>query len=314
MTALVRGRSTAEAHGSAAVASPRRRRFGEYSAFLLFVLPNVAIIAVFAYWPVIYNLYLSLTSWDLIAPAPTFVGLANYRDVFTDPAFVRILVVTGLFAGVVVLGSTGLGMLVALLLNQRLKGGGLVRTLAFAPHVLPGAAVATIWLMMFDPNYGFSRVVFSALGAASPDWMTDSDWALPGLILVYLWKSIGFSAIVYLAAMQAMPSDIFEAASIDGASGWLKFRALTVPLLSPTTFFLLVVNVIGTFQAFDIIAVMTGGGPAAATTTLSWFIYEEGFKAFNAGLSAAGSVVMFVLLAAVTAIQTRFVGRRVHYQ
>jgi sn-glycerol 3-phosphate transport system permease protein len=279
-----------------------------------FTGPNLLLIAVFAYWPVIQDFYLSLTRWDFIAPAPTFVGLANYADMFTDRAFLDVLVTTVVFAAGVVTGGIVLGMLVAVLLNQRLRGRGVVRTLVFAPYVLPGAAVATVWLMMFDPNYGLSRVVFDAIGRQSPDWMTDSAWALPGLVVVYLWRNIGFCAIVYLAGMQSLPVEPYEAAELDGASKARQFFSLTVPLLSPSTFFLLLMQVIGTFQSFDIIAVMTGGGPAGATTTLSWFIYEQGFMAFDIGRSAAGSVVMFLLLLALTALQSRLVGKKVHYQ
>lgn len=319
MTLVTSGRTTAEGAAPPSIprAPDRRRRRAhrrEYALFLAFTAPNLILIAVFAYWPVIQDFYLSLTRWDFIAPAPTFVGLANFADMFTDPGFLGVLWTTAVFAVGVVTGGIVLGLLVAVLLNQRLKGRGVVRTLVFAPYVLPGAAVATVWLMMFDPNYGLSRVVFDAIGTQSPDWMTDSSWALPGLVVVYLWRNIGFCAIVYVAGMQSLPVEPYEAAQLDGASKVRQFFSLTVPLLSPSTFFLLLMQVIGTFQSFDIIAVMTGGGPAGATTTLSWFIYEQGFMAFDIGRSAAGSVVMFLLLLAITALQSRLVGRKVHYQ
>ena len=319
MALATSGQGVSEATAPVTTSRPPVRRRGralrrEHLLFVAFTGPNLLLIAVFAYWPVIQDFYLSLTRWDFIAPAPTFVGLANYADMFTDRAFLDVLVTTVVFAAGVVTGGIVLGMLVAVLLNQRLRGRGVVRTLVFAPYVLPGAAVATVWLMMFDPNYGLSRVVFDAIGRQSPDWMTDSAWALPGLVVVYLWRNIGFCAIVYLAGMQSLPVEPYEAAELDGASKARQFFSLTVPLLSPSTFFLLLMQVIGTFQSFDIIAVMTGGGPAGATTTLSWFIYEQGFMAFDIGRSAAGSVVMFLLLLALTALQSRLVGKKVHYQ
>jgi len=294
----------------------RRRRFGrrDYLLFLAFTLPNFVIIGVFAYWPVIYNFYLSLTDWDFIAPSPTFIGFANFIDMFTDRSFLNVLWTTLVFTVCIVAGSIVAGLLLAVLLNQKLAGRGIVRTFIFSPYVLPGAAVATIWLMILHPNFGLSRAIFGAFGAHSPAWMTNSDWALPGLILVYLWRNMGFCTIVYLSAMQSLPIEQYEAASLDGASKIRQFLSLTIPLLSPTTFFLLLIQVIGTFQAFDIIAVMTGGGPAGATTTLSWFIYQEGFKAFDIGHSAAGSVLMFLVLLALTWFQSHFVGRKVHYQ
>lgn len=292
----------------------RKRHLREYLLFLAFVGPNFLLIAVFAYWPVIRNLYLSLTKWDMIAPSPTFVGLANYAHMFTDPSFLTVLRITVLFTVAVVAGSLVLGLALALLLNQRLRGRAMVRTFAFAPHVLSGAAVATIWLFVFDPNYGMSRAFFEAVGATAPAWVTTSKYALPALIIVYLWKGVGFTAIVFLAGLQSQPKELFEAADIDGASAWTKFRRIALPLLSPTTFFVLVITIISTFQAFDVIAVMTGGGPGGASTTLSWYIYEEGFKAFDAGHAAAGSVIMFAVLLVLTGLQTRFVERKVHYQ
>ncbi|MET9022511.1 sugar ABC transporter permease [Actinopolymorpha sp. NPDC004070] len=289
-----------------------RRR--EYLLFLAFVAPNVVLLGVFAYWPVVYNGYLSLTSWDLLSPTKPFVGLANYADMFTDPDFYSVLVRTVLFSGVVVVVSMVAGLAIALLLNQALGGRNFVRTMSFAPHILSGAAIGTIWLFIFDPSYGLLKALLTPLGVASPAWMTDSAWALPGLIIVYLWKNLGFVAVVYLAGLQGLPTDLYEAARIDGAGAWTLFRRLTLPLLSPVTFFIAITSVIGTFQAFDIIAIMTGGGPGDATTTLSWYVYQQAFQALDAGHAGAGAIVMFVILLAITGAQARFMERRVHYR
>lgn len=285
-----------------------------YLLFLAFIAPNFVFLLVFTYWPVLYNAYLSLTYWNLVAPVKDFVGLENYRDLLTDPGFGNTLVITVLFVAGIVIGSLVLGLAVALLLNQRLRGRGFVRTMAFAPHVLTGAAVGTLWLFIFDPNYGLLRPLFDVVGLTSPQWVRDSDWALPALVIVYLWKSTGFVATIYLAGLQSMPRDLYEAASLDGAGAWNLFRRVTLPLLSPVTFFLTVVMVILSFQAFDVLAVMTGGGPGTATTTLSWFIYDQGFRAYDVGYSSAAAMIMFVLLVAFTALQARYVERRVHYR
>lgn len=291
----------------------RRRRY-DYGMFLAFAAPNLLLLVLFVYWPVINNAYLSLTSWDLIAPEPIFIGVQNYIDLFTSATFLRVMSITVVFTVCVVVGSIVIGLLVASLLNQKLVGRNFVRTAVFAPYVLPGAAIGTTWIMIFDPNYGLSRLVFESLGATSPNWLTNSSWALPALIIVQLWCRIGFCAIVYIAAMQSLPTEQYEAASLDGAGAVRKFWSITVPLLGPTTFFLLIITTISTFQAFDIIAVMTGGGPAGATTTLAWFVYDEGFRTFNVGYAAAGSMVMFVILMGVTLVQQRVIGRKVHYQ
>lgn len=307
-------RPATPAGGRSRRAARWRRHRRQYLAFAALVAPNVLVIAAFSYWPVLYNAYLSFTSWDFAAPVPVWAGLANYVDLFTDPEFGTVLLNTLVFSGAIVVGSLVLGLAVALLLNQRLRLRGAVRTLAFAPHILSGAAVATIWLFLFDPNYGLIRAFLQPLGLTSPNWITDPTWALPAVILVYLWKNIGFTAIVYIAGLQGMPPELYEAAALDGAGSWTMFRRITLPLLSPVTFFLLVTTIIGTFQAFDVIAVMTDGGPGGATTTLSWYVYQQAFRALDAGHSAAAAVLMFVLLLGITAVQTIYVERKVHYR
>jgi ABC-type sugar transport system permease subunit len=312
MTAVgesVRARADAPARP---VAAARPRPLREYGLFALMVAPNLIVIAVFAYWPIVYNAYLSLTDWNMIAVRPTFVGLANYARTLTDPAFHQTLWVTVAFTGLIVAGSLLIGLALAVLLDQPLIGSRVVRTLSFAPHVLSGAAVATLWLFVFDPGYGLVRALLDPLGTTAPDLVNSSDGALFGLVIVYLWKNAGFAALIYLTGMQSLPRELDEAAVLDGAGSWTRFRRVTLPQLRPITFFLLITTVIGTFQAFDVIAVMTGGGPGDATTTLSWAIYSEGFEAFDAGRAATLSMIMFVLLLIVTAVQARIMERRMH--
>ncbi|MGA8116056.1 MAG: sugar ABC transporter permease [Actinocatenispora sp.] len=299
---------------AAGAGSRARRRRREYLLFLLFIAPNAVLLAVFAYWPIVFNGYLSLTSWDMLSPDVPFVGLANYRDMFTDPDFYTVIGRTVLFSGAIVVGCLVAGLAVAMLLNQKLFGRNVVRTVSFAPHILSGVAMGTVWLFVFDPDIGLMKVVLSKVGITGPAWMTDSGWALWGLVLVYLWKNIGFVAVVYMAGLQGMPADLYEAARLDGANAWTLFRRITLPLLSPVTFFVAVVTVVGTFQAFDVIAIMTNGGPGDATTTISWYIYKQAFQALDAGHAGAGALVMFLILIAITAAQARFMERRVHYR
>lgn len=290
----------------------QRRR--EYLLFLLLISPNLLIVATFEFWPVIYNTYLSLTRWNMLDDVPRFVGLQNYQRLLSDSDFATIMMNTLTFTAAVVAISIVLGLLLALLFNQRLRGRGLVRTISFTPHIVSGAAVATLWLFIFDPNYGLSRVVLQPFGISSPHWVREADLALIALIIVYVWKGLGFVALIFLAGLQSLPEEYFEAAKIDGAGAWTVFRKITLPLLSPVTFFVGVVSIIGTFQAYDMIAVMTGGGPGISTTTLSWYIYEQGFRAFDAGRGAASAMVLFVILLVVTGLQTLFVQRKVHYR
>ena len=290
----------------------RRRRRG-YLLFAAFALPNLALIAVFSYWPIIENIYLSFTNWDFISPRAEFAGLLNYTGLFSSSVFPAVLLRTLVWVVVVVVVTMVIGLALALLFSLRIRGTTAVQTLAFSPHVLSGAAIATIWLLIFDPNHGLSRMAFNAFGADSPAWTTDASWALWALIIVSIWKGLGFVAIVYLVGIQQIPAEVLEAARIDGAGRWALFRKIIFPLLAPTTFFLVITQTISAFQAFDVIAMMTRGGPAGASSTLSWFVYDQAFNRTNVGVSSAASVIMFVVLMAITALQFRFVERRVHY-
>lgn len=264
----------------------------------------------------IYQLYLSFTSWDMISPTKTFVGFENYANMLTNGQFWFVVFNTFYFMGAVVAGSVAIGLALALLLNQKLFGRDVVRSIVFTPVIISGAAIGLVWTYIFDPNYGLMRSFLAIFGVASPDWLGSTALAMPALIIVYLWKNLGFAAVVYVAALQNIDRELYEAAHIDGASEWSCFWRITLPQLSPATFFVVVITVIQSFSynAFDIIAVMTGGGPVDATTTLIWYIYQEGFVAFRVGTAAAAATVLFVMLLAVTLLQNRYLQRKVHYQ
>lgn len=303
-----------------AVTAPRRRsrvyrqrQWRGGALFALFAFPNLGLIAVFAYWPILKNFYLSFTSWDFLSPTPMWTGLANYTQLFSSAQFREVIGITVVWVVVVVGVSLIVGVALASLFSMKLPGSSVVSGIAFTPHVISGAAIASIWLFIFDPSYGLARVVFNAVGMSSPSWVTDADWALPALLIVSIWKGVGFVAIVYLAGMQGLPSEVIEAARLDGVNRWQLFSRVILPLLSPTTFFLVITQTIGAFQAFDVIAMMTGGGPASATTTLSWYIYDQAFQRSNVGYSAAAGTIMFVILMVITVLQFRFVEKKVHY-
>nr|PZN21044.1 MAG: glycerol-3-phosphate ABC transporter permease [Chloroflexota bacterium] len=297
------------------VQAPAKRKgiSREHLLFLAFIGPNFFLLGVFSYWPLIYQAYLSLTRWDMISPTKTFVGFDNYHYMFTGSEFYQVLLNTFVFTVAILVGSLVLGLGLALLLNQPLRGRVAGRAIVFAPYVLSGAAIGLVWAYIFDPVYGLLRVFFNAFGFASPNWLVDTSWALPAVIIVYLWKNVGYSAVIYLAGLQNISHELYEAAKVDGASDWESFWHITLPQLSPVTFFLTVTTILFSIQAFDIIAVMTEGGPVNATTTLVWYLYQQGFIAFRAGTAAAAGMLLFVIMLLITIFQLRFVQRRVHY-
>lgn len=285
----------------------------EWFLFILFVAPNLLLFGVFTYWPMVQNAYLSTVRWDMLAPVKVGVGLDNYRYLLRDDAFARVLLNTFTFTTAAVGISLLLGLAAALLLNLPLRGRDGARAILFAPTLLSGAAIGIVWVYLFDPRYGLIAQVLGWVGLASPNWLDKPAWAMPAIVIVYVWKNLGFTAVIFLAGLQAIPRDLYEAAKIDGAGPFWRFRSVTLPMLSPITFFLVVTSVLNTFQAFDIIKVMTDGGPVNATNTLVFFVYQQGFVAFNAGRAAAAAIVLFVLMLGVTLLQLRYTENRVHY-
>ncbi len=304
---------TAQGRGRRDSPARRRRRRRDALLFAALVAPNFLAIVVFSYYPAAYNIGLSFFEWDFVAPSPEWVGLENYTDLFSSPKFGRILLNTLIFTLVSVFGSIIGGILLGGLLATKLPLTGFAQTMAFAPHMLPGAAVGTLWLFIFDPNYGLSRWLFSLVGMASPDWTTTSDWSLWAITIAYTWQRLGFVTVICYTAILDLPKDLFEAAALDGAHGWKLFRFMTLPLLSPITFFLSITGVISAAQAFDIISIMTGGGPGISSSTLSWMVYEEAFQKFNIGSASAAATVLLVILLILTFIQVRVGEKKVNY-
>ncbi|WP_166844750.1 carbohydrate ABC transporter permease [Isoptericola sp. BMS4] len=290
----------------------RRRRSALLWALLL-AGPNVLLLLVFVYRPLLQSLYLSTLQWNLGSPVARFIGFGNYAEWLTAPTTGRVVLTTLVFTVATVGGAMVLGLGLALLLNRRLRGRGAARTVAFAPYVLSGFAVGILWLFMFDPRYGLIQELLGWVGLGSPAWYTDSPWPLVMIVVVYLWKNLGYVALIYLAGLQAVPQDLKDAAALDGASSARTLRAIVLPLLTPTTFFLLVTMMLASLQSFDIIQAMTQGGPLGSTTTLMYSIYEESFVTGRAGYASAVATVLFLVLLAVTAVQMRYVQRKVHY-
>lgn len=296
------------------VATLRKQPWREYALFVAFVAPNLALLTIFVYKPLFEGVRLSFYNWDLISPAKTWVGFDNYTNYFQDETNRYIIRNTLVFMGGTVAATMSLGLALALLLNQGLRGQSVARTVLFAPYVVSGAAVGIIWLFVFDPRFGFVAALLARLGYGSPNWYNDPNWAMPMVIVAYTWKNLGYAVVIFIAGLQTIPKELYEAARVDGAGGLARFRHVTLPMLSPVTFFLLVTTIISSMQAFDIIQVMTQGGPLDSTKTMVYQVYDEAFVRFHVGSASAVATVLFAFLLVVTALQVRFIERRVHYR
>ncbi len=283
--------------------------------FALFAGPNIALFVIFTYYPLIRSFWLSFQDYNPIIDSAEYIGLRNYADVLmSDSAMQRIMQNTAVFTFAVVGLILLLGLGCALLLNQKLRFRNGVRSLVFSPSVLAGSAVAVIWLYIFDHRFGLLMQILKAIGVSSPRWLLDPAWAMLALIIVYVWKNLGYATVIYIAGLQAIPADLYEAARVDGANAWQRFRNVTLPGLSPVTFFLGVTSVLGSFQAFDIISVLTRGGPNNSTNVLVYRLYEQGFSEIqNYGRASVVAMLLFVIMFVVTLIQLRALERRVSY-
>jgi multiple sugar transport system permease protein len=279
----------------------------------MFIAPAMVIFFVFTLLPVAIALYLSLTNYDVFTRID-WVGAANYQDVFDDEFFWRALVNTTTYTAWTIPLSMAIGLGLALLLNQKLRGLGIYRTIYYVPVVTSMVAVAMIWIQLFDPLYGVISNSLEAIGIRGIDWLGDPNLAMPSVIVVSVWKVIGWNMLIYLAGLQGIPDYLKEAAAIDGANRWQSFFRITLPLLQPTTFFIFVTSLIGAFQVFDQVYVMTGGGPANATTTLVNQIYKAAFRNFDMGYAAAMSFVLFGIILVISLLSMRAIRGEVAYQ
>lgn len=286
-----------------------RRRYhrDELIAAAVCLLPAVAVLGVFVIYPIVSAGYLSLTEWSGFGSAQRFIGLDNYARLLRDPEVGNSLLVTVIYgAGVMVLSCvSGLGL--ALLLDAPIRGRTWYRTIYFFPVVSSAVAVAVLWRDVLDPA-GFLGDLFGRVGLPAPNWFGDPSLALVALTLVTVWKNLGFNAILYLTALQAIPTGLYEAARLDGASSWQQLRRLTVPLLAPMTFFVSMQAMVTTFQSFDLVYVLTNGGPLGGTDVLGMLTYRTSFRLGEFGYGASIAFVTCALVLGVTMIQWRVSG------
>lgn len=268
-----------------------------------FLLPNFIGFAVLTLVPVGWLFYLAFTDWNVFGVAK-WTGLANFRRLIHDQSFWTALENTLYYTALHIPLTLAAALGLALLLNQKLRGVAFFRTVAFFPYITSIVAAAQVWNMLFSPQYGPIDSLLRLVGVSHPPgWTVSTSWSMPAVILVGTWREMGYYMLIFLAGLQTIPAQLYEAARVDGANAWQRFRAVTMPGLRPTTFFVTVMLTIGSFKVFDLILVLTNGGPGQSTLVLSQYIYQKGFQENQFGYASAVSVVLFALVFVVTIVQ-----------
>lgn len=269
-----------------------------------FIIPNLIGYSIFVFIPVIFSFVLSVMKWDGSQAPMEFVGLANFAEIFGDRVFRSSFVHTVQYALMTVLPTLILSLLLAVLLNSKIKGVAVFRTAFYFPYIASIVAVGAVWNMLFQPEFGPVNEMLKFIGVDNPPkWVVSRDWAMVAVSIVSIWKYMGYYMIVYLAALQGISSSLYEAAQIDGANGWQRLWYITIPMLTPTTFFVLIMLTIQCFKVFDLVYVMTGGGPGNATKTLVNYIYEKAFTGWEFGPASAAAIILFAVVLVITLIQ-----------
>ncbi|OPL08475.1 MAG: ABC transporter [delta proteobacterium ML8_F1] len=276
--------------------------------------PFLATLGLFWIIPLILGLLISFTDWDYISPNFNWVGLYNYRDIVTDPDFTGALVNTVVFGVGTILPTIALGLGFAILFKNKFKGSRLYQMAIFSPWITPAVAVALVWSWIYEPDRGYGNFLLEFLGLEPIGWLHSSDTAMLGIIIFTVWKSVGWTMLFYIGALERVPVSAYEAATLDGCNAWQRFYHITLPLISPTTYFLMIINLIQTIQVYDQIQIMTQGGPGGSTTTLLYLYYEKAFQNFQMGSANAVAVVILVIILGLSVLSTRVSQRFVHYE
>lgn len=279
----------------------------------LYLAPALIVIVGFHVLPIFYSFIISLYEWDLIG-SPQWVGYGNFTRLFHDPMFLKSIWNTFRYAIYSVPLSIVLALFIALLLNNRVKGLGLYRTIYFIPVITSINAVAIVWNFIYHPDYGFLNKLLAIFGIMPRLWLQDHFWAMPCIILMSVWKGLGYNVIIFLAGLQNIPPHYYEAAKIDGATRWQQFWNITWPLLSPTTFFIFVISTIGSFQVFSQVYMMTPrGGPLKSTMVVVYYLYQRAFEKFEFGYALAAAFVLFFIIFSITLFNKLYLEKKVHY-
>lgn len=280
------------------------------------ILPAILIFLVFSIYPICYMAYLSLNEWNLISPIKKFVGLNNFIDLFTDTdrVFLQVISNSVLYMIITVAVTMVLGTLLALFLNKDTKLNRVLQSVTFAPHIVSLVSVAFIWQWIMDTDYGLLNYFMNFFGINNIDWLHDSKTALISLSIIAIWKGLGYNALIILSALKTIPKYIYEAADLDEGKPISIFLKITLPMISPSLFFLTLMNIISSFKVFEPISLLTGGGPMNSTNTLVYYIYEYGFRYNKIGYASAAGVILFAIIGVLTIIYFKMLSQKVHYR
>ena len=284
----------------------------EFIVAFRIIAPNLIGLAVFMVIPTFVSILISFTDWNLLNAAD-FIGIANFKELFSDPLFWKTLLNTVVYVFWKVPFNILISLILAVLINQQMYGRTFFRAILFLPIIASSVSVALLWQPLFDITNGMLNKILNSVGLPSSTWIYNPKTSMMSVIIVALWKELGYYMVMFLAGLQSIPSSYYEAAAIDGANPVRKFLFITVPLISPTTFFVLIISVIGSFQIFDLTTVLTAGGPANSTNTLVMYVYQAGFKFFRMGYASALSTILFIIILIFTIIQNQLAKRWVHY-
>lgn len=272
---------------------------------LLFLSPTLIITSIFIFFPIVFSFYLSFHEWNMFSSTRDFVGLQNYATLMGTPEFWQVFGTTAVYTFATVPLNMVVALAVAIFLERKLAGKKILRAAFFTPVIISWVAAAVIWRWVFHPNFGLLNHVLGIVGISQVNWVNDPTAALASMMIVGVWKTFGINMVLFSAGLAGIPEHYYEAAKIDGAGPWSQFWRITVPLLSPTTLFILVLSIIGSFQVFDLVYVLTHAGPLGTTKVLVYYLYEQAFQFFNMGYASAVAYVLFAVLFIVTLVQFR---------
>lgn len=289
--------------------SQTKSKIGPY----LMVIPAMIVFILFSFIPIIYMLYLSFHDWNFISPDMNFVGASNFKHLLADPRFLQTMRNTLLYTVLTVAGFIILGLLIAIALNKNTRVHSFMQSVIFAPHIISLVSISMLWLWLMDYDYGLFNYLLGKIGIGPVSFLTNPNIVMYSLAAVSIWKGVGYYSLIFLSGLQAIPDDIYEAAALDNTPWYRKLFKITLPMLSPTIFFIGITSIIASFKVFETISIMTQGGPMNASNTLVYYIYETGFTFFNMGLSSAAGVILFVIIAILTFIYFKLMAKRVYY-